>query len=984
MELRKTLVASSVAACLLQMTHTPVYAQEDGVSTADREQNVTEVIEIKGIRGSAVRSVFDKRQADSIIESISAEDIGRLPDITIADSLQRVTGIQINRSAGEGAQVNIRGLSQVTTLLNGEQFISAGSITGLQPDFNDILAELLGGVEVYKSAESSLMNGGISGTINLKSRRPLSLDEGWTFVGSAEGSDGNYTDETGKKFTAFAGYNGDDFGAIITATKSDATLANYRYGMFSDWVYRGYHQDVDGDGNQDVLFGNIDYGITNKTAVRDRQGTSASFQYYVNDNIELVGDIFYTEMENDDLANGLVVDNAWQRYGGYVNPIDYENRGQGVVAEGHEGEDFYTTSYFDLIAPRVLSKGEAIHSERDSLNLNLQANLNLSERLTASVRYVHGKATSKTTNNYADAYVTSGAQQNLYRRVNGEEVVVNPGGYGPEDAVVNVDMRGDFPTFTFPSGFGTSIDQYALVSTFSENNRDDEAELDAFRVDGRYDFIDSVGPFETFSLEFGARIANRKVTSTNYDLVAPFTRALNDNSGDVLTSYAKWKDAGIAIDAGSGDTIGHYIGYSELQEMGYISEVSDFGPASNGSSFFFINPSVMSNARAFQDSIYPGNIRATNWFNSYIVEEDTQTYYLQANVSGEAFVPYEANVGVQIVDSSMDVTGYDAGNTSYLDVDGVRYNAIAGAPGPLVGTNVTSKDRTEVLPRINVSFDLMDDLKLRLSYTENLTQLDANLLGAGSRITFTPYGDEELKGVFQAQQVDQTGNPQLNPWRSTNYDLSLEWYFNDQGILSLGLYRLEIDSFPNTVRTTVEGIADSDGVVRNDGIPYSYPENGDSGELQGYEIGYQQAYDFLPGLLSGLGSTINYTWTDGEGGAQDFYGKSMIMPDNSEHQMNAILWYQKGAFQARIAYNYRSERYNGTPGLDGHFAAYMTSPTEYVDASINYEINENVEVYLQGQNITEEYESTYMQWEDVKVNQNVFEARYTLGIRASF
>ncbi len=975
---KRTLLAAGITTALLQ-TIAPV------ASAAENSEEQTETITVTGIRGSLIKSVADKRNAGSVIDAITAEDIGKLPDITIADSLQRVTGIQIKRSAGEGASVNVRGLSQVTTLLNGEQFISTGSITGLQPDFSDIPAELLGGVEVYKSSEANLMSGGISGTVNLKSRRPLNLDDGWTFVGSAEGSKGNYTDDVGKKITAFAGFKQDDFGVIATISKSDSTLANFRYGMFGDWIYRGYHMDVNEDGEQDVLFGNIDYGITNKTAKRDRLGASATFQYYLNDQVELVGDVFYTEMENNDHANGLVVDNAWQKWSGFIDPIEYTNHGQGRVNPGHEGEDFYTTDHFNIVAPRVLSKGEAVTSKRDSLNLNLQANVFLTDNLKGSIRYVHGEATSDNTFNYADAYATSGAQQNLNRRVDGVEEVANPGGWGPEDVTIEVDTRGKFPTFTFPEGFGTDMSQYALVSTFSENNHLDEASLDALRLDGKYEFDSSFSFIDMASIEFGARVAKREVISNNYDLAAPFTRKLNDNSGEVLTSYAKWKDSGIAVDAGTGDTIGRYIGYEELADIGYIHEVSDFGPASNGQSFFFINPEVMSDALAFQDSIYPGNVKANNWFNSYKVEEDINTFYLQANLSGELLVPFNANLGVQAVSSTIDVTGYSGGNTSYLIVDGVQYNAVAGAPGPKVGTTVTSKETLDYLPRVNLNFDLTQDLKLRFSYTENLTQLDARLLGAGSKVTMTPYGNEELKGVFQAQRVDVSGNPELNPWSSKNLDVSLEWYFDDEGIISIGAYKLDIDSAPMTVSSElIMDIPDSDGVVRNNGLPYAYPTNGEGLSVEGVEFGYQQGYEFLPGFLSGLGSTINYTWSTGDGGNEDFYGKSMIMTDNSEHQLNAILWYQKDNLQARIAYNYRSERFNGVPGIDGHFAAYMTSPTKYVDASVNYQVNDNFEVYLQGQNLTKEFESTYMQWEDVKVNQNVFEARYTLGVRAKF
>lgn len=203
----KTILSTLIAASLAGTA----YAQED---------NGVEEILVTGIRASLVNSTSVKRDASSVVDAISAEDIGKLPDTTIADSLQRVPGIQIRRTAGEGSTVNIRGMSQVSTLLNGEQFLSAGSITTIQPELSDVPAELLSRVDVLKSAEAKTLAAGIGGTINLKTRRPLDMEEGWTFAGSAEASQGNYTDDTtGHKLSGFASFNnGEDFGALVTVT----------------------------------------------------------------------------------------------------------------------------------------------------------------------------------------------------------------------------------------------------------------------------------------------------------------------------------------------------------------------------------------------------------------------------------------------------------------------------------------------------------------------------------------------------------------------------------------------------------------------------------------------------------------------------------------------------------------------------------------------------------------------------------------------
>jgi TonB-dependent receptor len=329
----------------------------------------------------------------------------------------------------------------------------------------------------------------------------------------------------------------------------------------------------------------------------------------------------------------------------------------------------------------------------------------------------------------------------------------------------------------------------------------------------------------------------------------------------------------------------------------------------------------------------------------------------------------------------MDVTSYAQGDADHTTVNGKTENAIFGAPAVYQSTSVVSRDDLDLLPRLNIAFDVAENQKVRFSYTKTLTSLDANDLGRGT--TYTTNYDPALS-VFRVVGGKTDGNPNLAPWRSNNYDLSYEWYFDDASLVSIGLYRLEIQSSITNV-TTKKVLADLDGVIRNkDGVDYTTKANAPGSVNQGFEVSYQQAYDFLPGVFSGLGSTLNYTYSQSESGDKDFYGKTMPMGDNSKNQFNAILWYQKDAWQARIAYNYRSERYRGISWNDGSPAAWWTAPTAYVDASVSYDINDHLTAYLQGTNITKEFEHTYMQWSDVMLNQSVFEARYTLGVRAKF
>ncbi|HEY7886072.1 MAG TPA: TonB-dependent receptor plug domain-containing protein [Cellvibrionaceae bacterium] len=218
---RRSLLASSISSCLLASAY--VQAQDS---------DMLEEVVVTGVYASQLNAVNTKRDAASVVDAISAEDIGKLPDVTISDSLQRIPGIQVERTAGEGGPVQIRGLGNVDTTLNGESFLSATTIDSSGADFGDLPSQLFSGADVYKSPLATLTSLGISGTINLKTRRPFDLDEGWTFAGSAEIDQGSISDEADPTISALVGWNNDRFGFLVSAVTTEKNLATDYNGYF--------------------------------------------------------------------------------------------------------------------------------------------------------------------------------------------------------------------------------------------------------------------------------------------------------------------------------------------------------------------------------------------------------------------------------------------------------------------------------------------------------------------------------------------------------------------------------------------------------------------------------------------------------------------------------------------------------------------------------------------------------------------------------
>ncbi|HKF98697.1 MAG TPA: TonB-dependent receptor plug domain-containing protein, partial [Steroidobacteraceae bacterium] len=220
-----------------------------GTDQGPAQKPQLETIVITGVRESQEKAIEVKRLAPSIQDSISAENIGQLPDVTITDALQRITGVQINRDGGVGTSVDVRGLPQVGTMLNGEAFITPDQIDSQQPDFTTLPATLFNQVDVIKSPTSAQTTTGISGAIDLHTYRPWDLPTGFTYAYSLNGQKGDVTKKTGKQGNGLISYNGDGrWGLQLSADYSDTTLSGAR--------------DTDGNGNPGPAMEGLDqYGV---------------------------------------------------------------------------------------------------------------------------------------------------------------------------------------------------------------------------------------------------------------------------------------------------------------------------------------------------------------------------------------------------------------------------------------------------------------------------------------------------------------------------------------------------------------------------------------------------------------------------------------------------------------------------------------------------------------------------------------------------
>lgn len=1054
---------------LLVVPLADVYAQTPATTDGD---NLEEVV-VMGVRASEQRSIDLKRAAASVTDSISAEDIGKLPDRTITDSLQRITGVQINRDGGEGSSVNVRGLPQVGTLLNGAPFLTTGNIVSVQPDFSDIPSQLFAGADVIKSPTATLLNGGITGTIDLKTRRPFELESGWTATAAASALHGNVTNQYQPEFDGLIGFHGERWGLLASAAYSDVTLEHSFDGMGqysgelvgetsdntvtpvgflgafnggpipsgivmlhpTQCIYdanagayvdqssngTGCDVDVNGDGKANGVFYNTaDYAAIDEQIEKKRLGFNASFQADLGLGLKLTSDFFYTDLKSYDRQTGYQLNSAnWD--GATFVPIGSRNTGAQVYngyndpGSGAPANDFFITSSRTFYIGDVETYSDDNVNRAQSRNFNLQLAYDQGGPWSGEVRGVYANASTLHMESYLQYAISDGSiwqndptdalpppvppQTYAYVTPNGPRPF-NPYGIAPSVTPASLNFSGNHMGIGLPSSLVATMwnrNAYALKTVTSEGDYDRDATMGMLRADGHYKFDN-----DKLSLDFGIRQGYQSADNENFSLIAPVYPGLAyrnpviyPTSGDPYEDtsvripvpggcYQHYKAADILLNGQgilgackAGDpTTGFYranplVGFNPSQLGGFIGNSTQFYKnlaQVQGVSVYALNPRTMDNVLAFQNSMYPGEIRDPDFANTWSVDVHQTTGYLQGNFSGDWHYHFGGNVGVKYIKTHLDV------NQHTVSPDPVAYYVNQGDGGVVQ----TKRDLTDTLPVVNLFVDLSNKMRVRLAYSKNMQLLDLDQWGGGLTLDYA-----YTNGLFAVKGGQQGGNPNLDPWRSTNYDLSLEYYMTRSSLISLAAFYVDVASFVAPGTDLRCDLPDQDGVVRGHCVGISGPKQGGGQSLHGLEFSWKQAFDFLPSIWHYTGIDANYTYSPSDTG-RDIAGNAIPFPENSKNQANLILWYQDPRFELRVAGNWRSKRaveqdYGGIAGFEEYQAS-----TFYLDASASYNFTSHFQMFLEGSNLTGESEKYYLVWPDMKLNTTQYETRYAIGVRARY
>ncbi len=350
--------------------------------------------------------------------------------------------------------------------------------------------------------------------------------------------------------------------------------------------------------------------------------------------------------------------------------------------------------------------------------------------------------------------------------------------------------------------------------------------------------------------------------------------------------------------------------------------------------------------------------------NNRAIQEESLGFFLQGDFNFDiGAIPVRGNVGVRRVETELTSTGW-------IDIN---------TPGQVV------HKYTDTLPSFNLVAELTPDLLLRVAGAEVMTRPNLGFLGIGT--TFSVAG---------GARTVTTGNPRVEPFRAKTFDLGLEWYFGDGGLVSVGAFYKDIDSYIQTSRESrpfhTSGLPASLllpewGVTPDDEFVFQQPLNTPGGELTGFEIGYQQPFTFLPGIWSDFGVQLNYTYVDSDiqylssSGAPSATGPMVGLSNNA---WNATLYYDNTRFSARVSAAYRDEYMNQIPGREGTDME-GTAETTTIDASLSYNISENFSISLEGLNLTDEWSDLWLDSErNMPIAYTHTGRQYMVGFRYKF
>lgn len=930
---------------VLAAAKSPAQAKQSAPSKESKRKK-TEHIETIQIVGSFSESITEanlvKQASLGVSDVIVADDISKFPDNNVAEALQRMTGISIDRNQGEGRFITIRGLGgdyNVTTI-NGR--LMANEEGSRQFSYDTIAAELIGAVQVYKSPEARLAEGGIGGVVDVRTRKPLQLDA-FTLNASASASYDARTDRYDPTFSALIGDKSADehFGYIVSVVHSRRTLRNDGFSAFSYYEPDSYTQelvlpfDVNGDGRIDRsnywdvhnegLESTVPPGFqySSYQDERDRTGLQAAVQWQVNDDWAVDVDAIVNQYQTDGRSNSLFgqyYDNAW--YPLETRPVvsNVQRLPDGrASAFTLTGKPSYLVAY-DL-TPRDVANWLIGGHSRYVLNSAWQLDTDLS----------HSRALGRNKGDSGSVMMRGFADRIDMARQPGQQL--------PQ---VQLTPSTEPFYFEYANKNGTNIDaitdQLQLSATYQDTGLIDQVEL-GYQWTQQQKGRDYYGiPLEHLSTFSGN---NSALT----DLQRQPTNAHGYSRFEIPAQYILQPNFS-PLFGGHQQTPNPWPGFDLAAMPAFYQSISAQGAAN------------------MLPQLDPKN--------SYRVQEQLHAFYVQGNISlADLTWPTQINVGLRAVQTKTKVNGHSQ------DYSGIRFNAekkpVAGSYDPNALTTIaTNTQFWDLLPSVTIRSDISDSLVARWASAVVIGRPAIDYLAPYAAIDFSPYDTPDQMPRMTA------GNPALKPEKAHQHDVSLEWYFAKASSLTMALYYKQLQSL-------IEN-ADVEVGPGLQGMPVAMqlkqPELSNYGaRIRGAEIAYQQALtDYVPAWAAGLGFLTNFTFTDTEYDDPAKAGKPF--KGVPKRTMNLVVYLDKELYSLRLSFNKTASSLLDHNRWIGGYP--FNQAYQQLDFSSSLNLSTSTQLTLNVTNLTNEVGYSYLDQPERLNSYFQFGRVTTLGITTRF
>ena len=967
---RKKLLASAVAASALAgLSSTTVLAQDEGV--------VEEVV-VTGIRASLTRSMDVKRNAVGVVDAISAEDIGKMPDTNLAESLQRIPGVSIDRVNGEGSKVTVRGLAGDYNLvtLNNRQMPASSFGTSRSFDFANLASEGVAGVEVYKSGRADLQSGGMGALINIITPRPLKNPGLKAVVGAKAVYDDSSVmedDLTPEVSGLFSNTFADDtIGVALTGSYQERNSGD-RNASVSDWFVHApdggdwanipeEHQP--GDGRTYGIPSEVMYSVNEVN--RKRLNGQLTFQYQPVEQLTVTADYLYVQQKNETNNFGTGM---------------WFTRVSGLDIEWSDTNPAYPLSYTENTGWHEINgiiKYNKTKSDLKSAGLNIKwdATDNLALELDA---------------HNSDSYSGPDGKWGGNNQFNIGTI---------DNYRASLELSGKFPILHvgYEDGRTTPTPDVAIQQLTNNIFRiqEQDSSVDEYQLKGTYTFDDS------FIHNIKAGIGTNEITNEYFFLglqqqnQGSWSGVQGENGvGDIPQSYWIVDQLSNYFDHGAVNS----PNFQNTFVRGNWNELLAIGAELYGSDTGFC-------PRAYCTTRDPA--LANDGFDEQVTVETSDFAYLQFGFKPEiAGMPANLAVGVRHESTEVESTANVSAYTPYIRWNSGNEYSLLSTGGFEYATTTGSYSKT--LPSVDFDISLTDDVKLRASFSKTIARPNYN----------------DLKGGFiwgTAPRISMgsasAGDPDLNPMESTNYDISAEWYYADSSYVSLGYFKKDVVDFvgssaPQVIedsgfhtpvngprwQAAVAAVGNDLGAI-NDYIIENYPDSSDAAtgfvyalpedpilpfevtrpinnedvSIDGIELIVQHTFG-----ESGFGFQANATKADSDTEYNNVSKAAQFAIYGLSDSANFIGFYDKDGLQVRIAYNWRDDFLASGGGNPRYTEAYGQ-----VDASVSYELTDNLTVSLEGLNITDETTRQYGRHTGMTFNYIETGARYNLGVRYNF